>query len=422
MMNLTPIDRLPSAQSSIEEKPFLHRQTRFLFAFFCSLLFSLTMPINNAQAEELIPLRVKSVEGKIAIYDTIKVSVHNLDEWSKQAINNSDGFELVIDGIPFSGLNPTLIRDNTHLQFTLKRTPDSREAWKTLLSRKPTKAQKEVSVTIQQNNVIVYGEAKADMEVINLFWFKTFAGVSLLTLFLFFLLAKKSDVIRVSGKQPRNNLRKPFSLARTQMAFWFFTIIISYVFIWMVTRDLSILTPSVLGLMGLSAATGLGSAIMDSSKRQEKDRKRTSVEIQLQADELDIAELGTEVDQMYQSRGALPDIALLNRTDADPLTVKEAALAAKQKEIEQSKRMIRKYDIASEPRSSVSFFADILSDDNGYSFHRVQMFAWTVVLIVIFITSVSSLLAMPDFDTTLLGLVGISGATYLGFKFPNQEG
>ena len=38
------------------------------------------------------------------------------------------------------------------------------------------------------------------------------------------------------------------------------------------------------------------------------------------------------------------------------------------------------------------------------------------------ITSVSSLLAMPDFDTTLLGLVGISGATYLGFKFPNQQG
>ena len=31
-------------------------------------------------------------------------------------------------------------------------------------------------------------------------------------------------------------------------------------------------------------------------------------------------------------------------------------------------------------------------------------------------------LAMPDFDATLLGLMGISGATYVGFKMPKQEG
>jgi hypothetical protein len=30
-------------------------------------------------------------------------------------------------------------------------------------------------------------------------------------------------------------------------------------------------------------------------------------------------------------------------------------------------------------------------------------------------------LAMPDFDPTLLGLMGISSGTYIGFKFPEKK-
>lgn len=406
-----------------------HQLTHFFQPFYSLLLIGLAALLlssalsTNTKAEEVIPLYVgENIKGEIAIYNTIKIPIRNLDDWSRQATNNPNKFVLQIDGISFLGLSPTLVKDNTHLQFDLKRTPESKEAWKALLSRKPIQAEKKVFVTVRQNNAIVHGEAEAIMIVIEMFWFKVFITVSSFTLLLFLVLTINSDVLRVSGKQPRGLNRKPYSLARTQMAFWFFTIIISYVFIWMVTRDLGILTPSVLGLMGLSAATGLGSAIMDSSKRTEKEKLREEAEFQLQESEVEVAQLDIEINQMYESRKFLPDIAILNRTNTDPLTEKESYLAAKNMEIELSRRTIRNIDMAAEPRISVSFFADILSDDKGYSFHRVQMFAWTIVLIVIFITSVSSLLAMPDFDTTLLGLVGISGATYLGFKFPNQEG
>jgi hypothetical protein len=34
--------------------------------------------------------------------------------------------------------------------------------------------------------------------------------------------------------------------------------------------------------------------------------------------------------------------------------------------------------------------------------------------------SVARDLVMPDFDTTLLGLMGISSGTYIGFKFPEK--
>jgi hypothetical protein len=70
------------------------------------------------------------------------------------------------------------------------------------------------------------------------------------------------------------------------------------------------------------------------------------------------------------------------------------------------------------PAASQGFLRDVLSDENGISLYRFQLFIWTLVLGVIFCASVYDGLAMPQFSTTLLGLMGISSGTYLGFKVP----
>jgi hypothetical protein len=70
---------------------------------------------------------------------------------------------------------------------------------------------------------------------------------------------------------------------------------------------------------------------------------------------------------------------------------------------------------------SSGFLRDILSDSSGYSFHRFQIFAWTIVLGIIFVSSVYNNLTMPEFSSTLLGLMGLSAGTYIGFKFPEQK-
>jgi hypothetical protein len=67
------------------------------------------------------------------------------------------------------------------------------------------------------------------------------------------------------------------------------------------------------------------------------------------------------------------------------------------------------------------FWNDLLSDENGVSFHRFQIIVWTLVLTVIFVYRVMVHLTMPDFDAQLLGLMGISSGTYLGFKFPEKQ-
>ncbi|MFO0758419.1 MAG: hypothetical protein U0359_18145 [Byssovorax sp.] len=64
---------------------------------------------------------------------------------------------------------------------------------------------------------------------------------------------------------------------------------------------------------------------------------------------------------------------------------------------------------------------DLLTDDRGYALYRFQMVVWSVVLSVLFWSSVYKHLAMPDFSATVLGLMGISSGTYLGFKVPEKK-
>lgn len=68
------------------------------------------------------------------------------------------------------------------------------------------------------------------------------------------------------------------------------------------------------------------------------------------------------------------------------------------------------------PAASEGFVRDILSDGSGVAFHRFQMVIWAVALGILFMVKVGDNLAMPEFDTTLLGLMGISNGTYLGMK------
>jgi hypothetical protein len=67
-------------------------------------------------------------------------------------------------------------------------------------------------------------------------------------------------------------------------------------------------------------------------------------------------------------------------------------------------------------KQSRGFLKDIISDEYGISFHRFQILAWTIVMVVVFIRQVVSYLTMPEFDSSLLILMGISSGTYLGIK------
>ena len=64
---------------------------------------------------------------------------------------------------------------------------------------------------------------------------------------------------------------------------------------------------------------------------------------------------------------------------------------------------------------------DLFSTSGGASLHRVQFGLWSVVLMVVFVITVWETLAMPQFDTSLLGLMGISSAAYAGMKISEKK-
>jgi hypothetical protein len=174
-----------------------------------------------------------------------------------------------------------------------------------------------------------------------------------------------------------------------------------------------------LALIGISAATTVSAALIDASKdaggagsatgatprpgRLTPDQVREGLqELESLASEIKAAE-----ETLAAAKSAKP---------ADPAAVTKATQARDQLLLKRvnNERELEKGGCV---LGSRGFFTDLFSDQNGVAFHRYQMVVWTVVLGVVFVVLVYRDLAMPDFDASLLGLMGISSGTYIGFKF-----
>jgi hypothetical protein len=70
--------------------------------------------------------------------------------------------------------------------------------------------------------------------------------------------------------------------------------------------------------------------------------------------------------------------------------------------------------------ASEGFMNDILNDGNGLALHRLQMAVWTLVLGAVFFAEIFRSFRLPTFDSNLLILMGISGVTYVGFKYQEK--
>jgi hypothetical protein len=286
--------------------------------------------------------------------------------------------------------------------FPLARTEDSRDVWTYLLGRPNPVRPREVEVSVGiDDQFAVPSDVLLDLRVIPLRWF--FFWVLLFAAFVigFFLLARRSDVLRDPVSAPAG-ARPPYSLSRTQAAFWFFVILASYLLIGMVTGDFSTsITGTTLALLGISAGTAVGSAFVDASK--------TSLESDAQ-DAASATALQSELATLDQEIATLTaDV----RKNGDPLKAHELA-------VKEAMRTEKRSKYRKLTHQSQSFLLDILSDSGGVNFHRFQMMAWTVVLIFIFAGHVYRDLAMPQFNGTLLALLGVSAGTYLGLKIPES--
>jgi hypothetical protein len=297
-----------------------------------------------------------------------------------------------------------------HLDSQYVTKPETKEPWIRLLER-PWQSGGDVTISVGPADGSPWPSTAAiPFERINLGWLAGWAALFLIAIILFVKYARRSDIIRDPGELPAPPpgippQMKAYSLARTQMAFWTFLVSGALAFLFLVTWNENTISSGVLVLIGISFGTTLMAATAD--------------RVAPTATDVTVAEKDA-ADKSAAAREAADKAAAETDATKKPAADKEAADKAFAAKYAADKAASLKAGISQIPQPTKGFLADLLTEGTGPSFHRYQMVLFTVILAVIFVAKTASTLVMPEFDTTLLGLMGISSGTYLGFKLQGK--
>jgi len=344
--------------------------------------------------------KVTAVSGSLEADDLIEVHVDHLAEWVS-ATNDPGKLIPYINGLGLHGNYPDEVHaSKNHLHFHLRITAENKDTWVNLLGV-PTGLRRPVtfSVGLEKQSPfdsVFEGGNRLSMVVIERVYGAIALVVVLVIVIVFVRLARTTNLIRDDAAETDDGGLRPYNLGRAQMAFWFLLVSTSYMAIWLITGALDTITSSLLALMGISTGTALGEAMIDANNRQTRAEKVVTLTAQKQA-----------IDQGLQE--------LQSQPSADPQRLEEAR--TRQSQISQQ---LAQLGVCGPPPRSRGFIRDILSGSADYSLGRFQIAVWTIVLGIMFLSSVYNSLTMPDFSATLLGLMGISSGTYIGFKFPEK--
>jgi hypothetical protein len=327
----------------------------------------------RADAVELAPLE-ESVAAVITTTTTVSdmriirlndplsidLTPGGLDRLRARARAKSQDFGLYFGGFFLKGVRPRIDPDRPdRLLFIPEYTDVDKPAWNEIFVERD-RLREGVSITLGfPDGEMLRSPFHAALAILPPSQVALSAGLAIFLLLVLVYVATRTPMLRdTTGVPPGTDFRLcSYSLGRTQMAWWTVLVLWTFCFLYHFTGTVQ-LTSSVVVLMGIGAATALGGTLIDSSK-----------------------------------------IAALAAAQA-------AAGAAAKPPLFQP--------------NSEGFLRDLISDDNGPSLHRLQIFAWTIILSAVFLHTVLTKLGMPDFDNTMLALMGVSSGTYLGFKIPEK--
>ena len=336
----------------------------------------------------------------------LTVCVMGLHDWTYVQNHHPNDLRLSIGGhvlskVPPSGIGPS---EQEYVNFVLRLDASDSEDWKAWAAIVDASRHEEaagggkalITVATVADNQFYDSTAYATVVTGSESWYW------ILTLFVVMIgillyLAATTDLLRYTlAAAPAPPQRSPFSLGLVQMAFWFCLSLAAYVYICLMTKQVHVPMGSVLGLLGISATTGLAAVFVDKQKN-------------------------AATDTLAAERAALTArVKDLTSTQVTPGSAAEAELLQKKNRLAQVEALLAQSPSDTLPATSKGFVTDILSDGENVSFHRFQMVVWTIVLGVIFVWSVYRNMTMPEFDASLLTLMGISSGTYVGFKFPEK--
>lgn len=303
--------------------------------------------------------KVVEFSGELRIDREVTLTVAHLSDWARD--HNPQRLVLFLNGRPLKHAYPEQIELSTgRLRFHLREPDVSQPVWWDLLHE--PKFYRPVTVSVGLEDQSPFETAYDYDNRLNFTVIPKVQGIISLLLVLvsiplFFLFARSTDILREGGPRPPLGKAKRYSLSRVQTAFWFFLVSLAYVCLWLITGDFNTLTPSVLALTGINALAAVTTQVM-----------------------------------RPQDNAAASGSSTVQETDR-----------------------------GADENASRGLFRDMLSNASDYRIHRFQMAAWNIVFGIIFIRSVYHQLVMPNFSTPLLLLMGISAAIYIGFESLEQK-
>jgi hypothetical protein len=201
---------------------------------------------------------------------------------------------------------------------------------------------------------------------------------------------------------------QPYSLGRSQMALWFTLVFSAFIFLFVLLGDYNTITAQSVLLMGISSATALASVAVDAAKDSPADAANRGLKALGLASYADVERVRQEITDREDRLRATPPPSAAQR-------------AHWQGEIQDRHNILRLYQDKCRPFRTEGWLKDVTTDFNGTAVHRVQIVCWTALLGVVFVIGVYTDLAMPQFSGMVLALLGVSGAGYVGFKYPESN-
>lgn len=328
----------------------------------------------------------------------LTVTVQNLAALVGKNGENCASLALFLNGFPIEGVAPSRCDpDDGHVGFLLSRNDANSLAWNHLLGR-PSAFSEPVTVAVgpsttrsipQALNGRNGTEVILTLHVLPKAEFFVFGLIAISVLVALVMLGMRTAMLREPGGDRARPARgRPFSLGRTQQAFWVALVVLAYVFVYLVTDNLNTLSNSSLLLIAISTGTAIGGQLMMSGKDSTVRDDLSRLEVQRD-------DVAANVEKLTAAG-----------SDQTQIDTAAAALAKLDAQIATTKATLARGE-------SKGFLADLLYDEDGVSLQRLQIVVWTVVLGCIFVNEVYDHLTMPEFSATLLTLMGLSSGTYL---------
>jgi hypothetical protein len=339
--------------------------------------------------------------------DYLTVHICHMNQFLADAERQQQDVTLYLDGIDTKNPPVAMNREEETITFVADRTDANKQLWRNWLYDPLQEPRQELRVSVGRGGErplprVPTANMKVLLDKVYIDWFTwllvaIIAGVVIGV----FFAGKYTDMLRDGPSM--GPIRQGYSLARAQMAWWFVLILLAYVFVWLITGDRDTIPASLLGMMGISAATAVAAVSMSAGATTRTESLRASLEADIASIEASRERINTAI------ATATPTLVKLlekrrSEQDAahDALTARVAGLTA--------------------VVPSRGWWRDLVTDDRGgVALDRVQILVWTFVLGLIFLSSVLLELTMPEFSGTLLALMGISSGTYIGFKLPEMK-